>query len=120
MQHLGHRLRLSTLLIGLNVGLLLLAVTGVAFVAVGLLQQLADEQSLARVSQAGLIAGQEIFLAGDDALTSARLLGERPTLRRLLQTNDATGLSTFLSQFQLTSELSGSAVLRDGTVVAQS
>lgn len=120
MQHLRHRLRLSTLLIGLNVGLLLLAVTGVVFVAVRLLQQLADEQSLARVAQAGLIARQEIILAGDDALTSARLLGERPTLRRLLQANDSTSLATFLSQFQLTSELSGSAVLRNGAIVARS
>ncbi|HEX6289099.1 MAG TPA: ATP-binding protein [Herpetosiphonaceae bacterium] len=120
MQNLIRRLRLSTLLIGLNVGLLLLAVTGVAFVAVRLLQQLADEQALARVSQAGLIARQEIVLTGDDALTSARLLAERPTLHRMLRNDDAPALATFLAQFQQTSQLSGSAVLRDGRIVARS
>jgi signal transduction histidine kinase len=120
MHNLTRRLRLSTWLIGLNVGLLLLAVTGVAFVAVGLLQQLADEQALTRVTQASLIARQEIVLAGDDALTSARLLAERPTLRRLLESNDDSSLSAFLSQFQRTSRLSGTAVIRDGAIVARS
>jgi signal transduction histidine kinase len=118
MQSLSRRLRLSTLLIGLNVGLLLLAVTGVAVVAVALLRQLADEQALARVAQAGLIARQEITLTGDDALTSARLLAERPTLRRLLQADDRPALTGFLSQFQQTSQLDASAVLRSGQIIA--
>src|SRR6478672_5738947 len=102
-----HRLRLSTLLILLNVGLLLLAVAGVAVAAGRLLQRLADEQALARVAQASLTARAEIDRAGAGALTAARLLAERPTLLRLLQQNDTTDLTPFLAQFQHTSELGG-------------
>src|SRR5215212_1230347 len=110
-----HRLRLSSLLILINVGLLLLAV-----VAARLLQQLADEQALARVTQAGLTARAEIDRAGADALTAARLLAERPTLLRLLQQGDTAALAPFLAQFQRTSELGGSVVLRDGRVISSS
>ncbi len=115
-----HRLRLSTLLIMINVGLLLLAVAGVAVAAARLLQQVADQQALARVTQAGLTARAEIDRAGAGALTAARLLAERPTLLRLLQADDTAALVPFLAQFQRTSELGGSAVLRDGRVVASS
>src|SRR5262245_1173963 len=115
-----HRLRLSSLLILINVGLLLLAVAGVAVAAARLLQQLADEQALARVTQAGLTARAEIDRAGADAQTAARLLAERPTLLRLLQQNDTAALAPFLAQFQRTSELGGLAVLRDGHVVVSS
>src|SRR3954447_11630820 len=115
-----HRPRLSSLLILINVGLLLLAVAGVAVAAARLLQQLADEQALARVTQAGLTARAEIDRAGEGGLTAARLLAERPTLLRLLQQGDTAALAPFLAQFQRTSELGGSAVLRDGRVVASS
>src|SRR3954468_4957280 len=115
-----HRLRLSTLLILINVGLLLLAVSGVAVAAARLLQQLADEQALARVTQASLTARAEIDRAGDRALTAARLLAERPTLLRLLRNGDTGALTRFLAQFQPTSQLGGSAVLRDGRVIASS
>ncbi|HEX9370807.1 MAG TPA: ATP-binding protein [Roseiflexaceae bacterium] len=114
------RPRLSTLLIVINVGLLLLAVAGVAVVAARLLEQLADEQTLARVTQAGMTARQEIDRVGDDALTAARLLAERPTLLRLLQADDVASLTPFLAQFQRTSQLDAGAVLRDGRVIAGS
>jgi signal transduction histidine kinase len=114
------RLPLSTLLIGINVGLLLLAVTGVAFVAVRLLRQLADEQALARVEQAGTSARNAITHAGEEVSTTAQLLGERPTLLRLVQTNDTSALATFLTQFQQTSQLAGCSVILDNRVVAQS
>src|SRR4051794_35241482 len=99
------RLRLSTLLILINVGLLLLAVSGVAIAAARLLQQLADEQALARVTQAGLTARTGIDRAGAGAQTAARLLAERPTLLRLLQQDDTAALTPFLAQFQHTSQL---------------
>jgi signal transduction histidine kinase len=50
------RIRLSMLLTGINVLLLLLAVAGVALIALHLLQQLADQQALARVEQAAVNA----------------------------------------------------------------
>ncbi len=113
------RLRLTTLLIGSNVGLLLLAVVGVSFIAVRLLQHLADDQALARVAQAGAIAQQETLRAGDDLAMTARLLGERPTLRRLLETDDTAALTMFLSQFQQTSQLDGSAVMDGDQVIVR-
>jgi signal transduction histidine kinase len=115
-----HRLRLSTVMILLNVGLILVTVAGVTLIAVRLLQQLADEQALARVTQAGVTARQEIGRAGDEVLMAARLLGERPTLLRLLRSNDAAELTPFLAQFQRTSQLDGCAVLRDGRMIASS
>lgn len=114
------QLRLSTLLIAVNVGLLLLAVAGVAVAAVRLLQQFADDQALARVEQAGLVARQQIESTGAAAHISARLLSERPTLRQLIAQDDAAALSAFLAQFQQTSQLDGAAVLRDGQVLAAS
>ena len=114
------RPRLSTLLVIINVGVLLLAVAGVAVAAASLLQRFADEQALARVGQASATARQELTRAGEDALISARLLGERPTLLRLLQANQINELADFLAQFQQTSQLDGCAVLRDGQVVAAS
>ena len=115
-----HRLRLSTLLVIVNVGLLLLAVAGVALAASRLLEQYADEQMRTRVAQAGAIAHQEIARAGESAQVTAQLLSERPTLLRLLQAGDDAGLAQFLDQFQRTSRLDGIAVLRAGQLVASS
>ncbi|HWQ12967.1 MAG TPA: ATP-binding protein [Roseiflexaceae bacterium] len=114
------RLHLSTILIGINAGLVLLAVAGVALAASSLLQRLADEQGLARVAQAGASAHQEIVRAGEDVAVAAQLLAERPTLRRLLQQGDTAQLEAFLGQFQRTSQLGACAVLRDGRVIGQS
>src|SRR5512145_1946475 len=97
-----NRVRLSTLLISLNVGLLLLAVTGVVFGATRLIERLADEQALARVEQVSASARLEIDDSRSMALTMAALLAERPTLQRLLTEEDALALSSFLEQFQQT------------------
>ncbi len=114
------RLRLSTLLVGINVGLLLLAVMGVAIVALRLLEQLAGEQALARVMQAGSSAHNAIEQTGDEVAADTQLLAERPTLRRLLEAGDAESLNDFLNQFQQTSQLDGAAVLIADRVFAQS
>lgn len=111
--------RLSSLLVAVNVGLLLLAVAGVAIAAVRLLRQSADAQALARVEQAALIARKEIESTSDATLTSAQLLGERPTLGRLL-VDDPAGVAAFLTQFQQTSQLDGAAVVRGGALIAGS
>src|SRR3712207_3777646 len=114
------RASLSTILITINLGVLLLAVSGIAFVAVHLLQRLADEQALARVAQAGVIARQEVENEHNAVLTSVQLLAERPTLRRLLTQNDVAELRAFLDRFQQTSQLDGCAVWYDDRLVASS
>ena len=90
------RLRLSTLLVMLNVGLLLLAVGGVAIAAARLLGRLGDEQALARVAQASVTGRALVERAGESALASAQLLAERPTLQRLVNEGDLAALTPFL------------------------
>src|SRR5690349_8210401 len=114
------RLRLSTLLITVNVGLALLAVTGMAFVAVRLLRQLADDQALARVGQAGVSAQSALHRSGQEVFTSAQLLSQHPTLISLLQSNTTESLADFLNQFQTDNHLSACVVIRGGRIVAGS
>lgn len=108
------RTRLSTLLIGVNATLVLLAVVCVVFASVGLLRRLADEQALARVDLAGKAALEAVERSAEDVRTSARLLGERPTVGRLLRERDAEGLGAFLERFRVTSRLTGCAVFVGG------
>lgn len=114
------RTRLSTLLVAINVLLLLLAVAGVAVVAVHLLQRLADEQALARVGQAGASAENALARSGDDLLTVAQVLAERPTLKRELDAGDGSSLAVYLDQYRRSSHLAGCAVLLGGQLLAQS
>ena len=113
------RARLSTLLIGVNAGLVLLAVVCVVFAAMGLLRRLADQQALARVDLAGKAALEAVERSAEDVRTSARLLGERPTIGRLLRERDAAGLTAFLEGFRRTSRLTGCAILVGGRPFAQ-
>ena len=114
------RLSLSTILIGVNVGLVLLAVVCVALAAVSRLERLADEQALARVGLAGANALKAIDQAGDEALTATRLLAERPTLADLLVERDVRALTDLLERFRETGRLSGAAVSIGGEVLASS
>ena len=115
-----HRPRLSTLLVAVIVGLLLVAIAAGAIVAVSLLERLADDQALARVAQAGASAQKAVAQAGGEAMSDAQLLSERPTLRRLLDSGDTAGLQAFLAQFQASSRNDGLAVLVNDRVFAYS
>jgi signal transduction histidine kinase/HAMP domain-containing protein len=112
------RLSFGTLLIGLNAGLVLLAVVAVAVSAVGLIETFADEQGLARVNLAGAAAQEAVERSARDVQTSAHLLAERPTVRRLLAQGDVASLSAFLDRFARTSALSGVAILSNERVFA--
>lgn len=114
------RVRLGTLLIGLNTGLVLLAVLCVSVAGVRLLRRLGDEQALARVGLAGVNALQAVERSESDVAISADLLGERPTIGRLLREGDARGLTAFLDRFRRTSRLSGCAVFVRGRLVSAS
>ena len=114
------RVRLSTLLVGGNVGLLLLAVVGVAIVAMWMLQRLADDQALRHLERTGHMVQQQIDSTGEALLTSAQLLSQRPTLHRLLLQDDPATLTRFLARFQETSRLDSTAVLENGRVLVQS
>ncbi|ABX06026.1 MAG TPA: PAS domain-containing sensor histidine kinase [Herpetosiphon sp.] len=111
------KIRLPTLLIGVNLAVLIIAIVGIATVAIGLLLELGDDQGLARVRQGVAIAQNDVQRSGNEVLTTAQLLAERPTLARLLQTNDQVALEDFLGQFQATSELAGCAIYQDGQLL---
>lgn len=89
------KIRLPTLLIGVNLAVLIIAIVGIATVAIGLLLELGDDQGLARVRQGVAIAQNDVQRSGNEVLTTAQLLAERPTLARLLQTNDQVALEDF-------------------------
>src|ERR1700710_1705692 len=112
------RTSLGTLLIGLNAGLVLLAVIGVVVAATGLIERFADEQGLARVNLAGAAAQEAVGRSGRDRRTSAHLLAERPTVKRLVEGGDAAGLAAFLDRFRRTSALSAVAIVSHGRIVA--
>ncbi|HKI02238.1 MAG TPA: ATP-binding protein [Thermoanaerobaculia bacterium] len=114
------RASFSTLLIGLNTGLVLLAVIAVAVSAMGLIERFADEQGLARVNLAGASAQEAVERSARDVRTSAHLLAERPTVRRLVTERDAAGLAAFLERFRRTSGLSGAAIFSGGRRFAAS
>jgi signal transduction histidine kinase len=113
------RLSLSTLLIGLNAGLVLIAVVAVAVAAVGLIQRFAEEQALARVNLAGASAQEAVERSARDVATSAHLLAERPTVKRLLAEGDVAGMTAFLDRFRGTSHLSGVVIFSRGRVFAR-
>ena len=104
------RLSLSSLLMALNAGLVLVAVVGTAAGAVRVLRQLADRQALARADLAAQSAALAIERAGDRVLASARLLADRPAVGRILSAGDSAGLVAWLERFRRTSDLSGCAL----------
>jgi len=104
------RLSLSSLLMALNAGLVLVAVVGTAAGAVRVLRQLADRQALARTDLAAQSAALAIERAGDRVLASARLLADRPAVGRILSAGDRAGLAAWLERFRRTSDLTGCAL----------
>ncbi|HYL06185.1 MAG TPA: hypothetical protein VE075_09095, partial [Thermoanaerobaculia bacterium] len=108
------RLSLTSLLIALNAGLVLVAVAGLAAGAVRVLRQLADRQALARADLAALSAVAAIERAGDRALASARLLADRPAVGRIMSAGDRAGLDAWLERFRSTSDLTGCALYAAG------
>jgi signal transduction histidine kinase len=105
-------------LAAIQVLIVLVVAAGVAWAAIDLLQDLADSQQRTRVQLAGADAKAALTRAGEDALSYARVLSERPTLRRLLQERDFTNLPPFLSRFCGTAGVDACAVVENGKVLA--
>jgi signal transduction histidine kinase len=108
------RLSLGTLLIGVNVGLVLLVVLCVAAAAASLLRRFADQQAMARASVAGARAERIIERTSQEISSQARLLAEDPTLLRLVVTKDARAIEALLRRFCPPAELRGCAVVLGG------
>jgi signal transduction histidine kinase/HAMP domain-containing protein len=100
--------------------LVTLAVAAVSVVGLRLLKEVAEAEGLARVELA-LAAGQEALRQGtEDVLTATRVLGERPTLLRLLTNGDPEALHPYLVRYCEGAALDGCAVAKGSTVLAAS
>jgi signal transduction histidine kinase/HAMP domain-containing protein len=112
--------RLSTLLIALNASLLALVLAFAALYAGRLLGRAFDENARQRVALAAAAARQTVEEEERAVALAARLLGERPTLGRLVRSGAAAEAVRFLESFRRTNELSGCAIVRDDAIWAQS
>src|SRR5262245_46478048 len=114
------RLSLGTLLIGLNAGLVVLAVVGVVASGSSLLRRLADEQAIARVRLAGATARLAIELEAGHLQTAGHLLAERPDLERAIRERNPGAADIALAELRAATGLTSCAVLIDGKVFATS
>jgi signal transduction histidine kinase len=103
-----------------NVAIVLLVAAGISYFAIDMLRDLADSQQKIRVQLAGANSRAEITRMSEDTLTYARVLAERPPLRRLIGEAGRGGLAPFLRRFCETSELDGCAVFDGAQLVAAS
>jgi len=106
-------------LAGINVAIVVLVVAGISIYAVGMLRDLADEQGKARVQLAGAIAREDLRRMGEDALSSARVLAERPALQRLLGENRVEAIPPLLRRFCETGGIDACAVFDGDQLVAE-
>lgn len=98
--------------------LVTLAVAVVSIFAIRSMRDLAEADGRARVALAVSDARESVRQSTEDVLTAARVLGERPTLRRLLNANDTGALDPYLERYCDGAALHGCAVVRDGTLLA--
>jgi signal transduction histidine kinase len=103
-----------------NVAIVLLVAAGISYFAIDMLRDLADSQQKVRVQLAGANSRAEITRMAEDTLTYARVLAERPPLRRLVDEPGRAGLNPFLRRFCETSELDACAVFDGAQVVGSS
>ncbi len=114
------KMGLAWTLAAINFGTVILVVTGISWFAVGMLRDLADEQGKARVQLAGAIAREDLRRMGEDALSAARTLAERPALVRLLAARRTEAISPLLQRFCETDMIDACAVFEGETLIAQS
>jgi signal transduction histidine kinase len=111
---------LASWLGGGSVFIVLLAVAAIAITCAILLNRLVQQQALVRAQLAVATARELLRRAGEDALSDARVLAERPTLQRLLESEPNSGLEPFLRRFSETTGTDVTALMRGDTALAQS
>lgn len=93
------------------------AVVAVSFYSIRTLRVLAAGEGLARVELAASAANEMIRQTTEDLVTAARVLGERPTLKRLLDGRNDPALAPYLSRYCEGAELDGCALVEDGEIL---
>ena len=111
---------LASWLGGGSVFIVLLAVAAIAITCALLLNRLVQQQALVRAQLAVATARELLRRAGEDALSDARVLAERPTLQRLLESEPNSGVAPFLRRFSETTGTDVTALMRGDTALAQS
>lgn len=110
---------LASWLGGGTIFIVLLAVFSMAIACAILLHRQVEQQALVR-AQLAVASGREVLRrVGEDALSDARELAERPTLQRLIS-DGSNGLEPFLQRFKQTTGSEIVALLRGGSVLAES
>jgi signal transduction histidine kinase len=111
---------LASWLGGGSVFVVLLAVAAIAIACGVLLNRLVHQQALVRAQLAVATARELLRRAGEDALSDARVLAERPTLQRLLEPDASSGLEPFLRRYSDSTATDVAAVIRGESAIAQS
>jgi signal transduction histidine kinase len=111
---------LASWLGGGSVVIVLLAVAAIAIACAVLLNRLVEQQALVRAQLAAASARELLRRAGEDALSNARELAERPPLQRLIETQEPGGLEAFLRRFADSTRTDVVALLRGNELLAQS
>jgi signal transduction histidine kinase len=95
-----------------------LAVGAVSMFGIQTLRGLAEAEALTRV-ELGLSAAREaVRQSTEDLVTAARVLGERPTLQRMLQAGNREPMLPYLTRYCEGAAFDGCAVVRTGTSLA--
>ncbi|MGA2564352.1 MAG: ATP-binding protein [Steroidobacteraceae bacterium] len=102
-----------------SVLIVLLAVAAIAIACAVLLNRQIQQQALVRAQLAVASARELLRRAGEDALSDARILAERPTLQRLISSEGNSGLEPFLQRFSESTGTDVAALMRNGAVLAQ-
>jgi signal transduction histidine kinase len=114
------RVGLASWLGGGSVFVVLLAVAAIAIACGILLNRLVQQQALVRAQLAVATARELLRRAGEDSLSDARVLAERPTLQRLLENEPNSGLEPFLRRYSDSTDTDVAAVIRGESAVAAS
>ena len=105
--------------LALTTGLLVvITVAAVSAAGVRLLRGLADTEAKARVELGAATAREALRQSGDDLLTATLVLAERPTLQRLLEREELSGLEPYLARYCEGAALDACAVGDGETLLA--
>ncbi|HEX4024121.1 MAG TPA: ATP-binding protein [Steroidobacteraceae bacterium] len=111
---------LASWLGGGSIFIVLLAVAAIAIACAVLLDRQVSQQALVRAQLAVTSAREQLRRDGEDLLSDARDLAERPALPRLLATPQNAGLEPFLRRFSETTNVDVAALMQGNVALAQS
>jgi signal transduction histidine kinase len=107
-------------MVAIHVVIVLLVGGGISYSAIRILHALADEQGKARAQLAGAMAREDLRRMGEDTLTAARALTERPTLQRLVAEGRSDAIPPLLRRSCEAAGIDACALFAGTQLIAQS